>query len=631
MAARSILASLDAGNVTAAEQDCRNLETLFPNHAEVHFLFALIHLRKREYDLASRRAGRALAMSPGNPGYLELDARIRLAMGHNDLALASYDAALRSQPDFLPAMLGKADLLVQLGRFAEAIPVYDSLLLRHPRHHEAFHNRGFALERSGRLHAAVGNYTRSILLRRNNPQALNNRGNAYFSLGMHERAVADYERAISLNPDYVTAYNNMANALVTLKRCDEAIQLLRKALELEPGYTAAQNNMAYALQKAGEYGIALDYLDRAVAADPGYAEAWNNRGHSLHKLRRFDEALDSFQRAIDLKPDYAEAIWNRGLVRLLQADMLAGWDDLEIRWRRPSYQSDPTPRDRPQWSGQDLNGKSITVFVEQGFGDMIQFSRYLVPMIEAGAQVTFAAPRIIHRLMASLSPDLRMVGSYSPAALSDYYCTLFSLPRIFRTTEPTIPKRVPYLHPEPELAEKWKRRLGAHGFKIAISWQGNPAGDVDQGRSIPLALLSGLARIPGVRLISIQYEHGLDQLDDPSLDFPVEVLEDFNTGQDGFLDTAAVMSCVDLVLTTDSAPAHLAGALGVPVWVMLMEVPDWRWLMGRTDSPWYPTMRLFRQERSGDWNGVVGVIEQELRKELRTASGATPSSQNCGE
>jgi len=322
--------------------------------------------------------------------------------------------------------------------------------------------------------------------------------------------------------------------------------------------------------------------------------------------------LASFEQAIGHRPDFADSYWNRGLIRLLLGDMPGGWKDLEWRWRRKDYQQNPGPRDSCEWTGEDLSGHSITVFVEQGFGDMIQFCRYLLQLLESGADVTFAAPRIIHRLISTLSPRLKLRHTLMTDQPTEYYCNLFSLPNVFGTRLDTIPEPVPYLRAEPERIAQWRKRIGAEGFRIAVSWQGNPAGDVDIGRSMPLAMLAPLAEIPGVLLISIQFQHGLEQLEHLPPGMRLEVFDDFNTGPDGFVDTAAVMQCVDLVLTTDSAPAHLAGALGVQVWTLLMEVPDWRWLMSCRDSPWYPSMRLYRQYAPGDWVGVVEEVRQDL-------------------
>lgn len=618
----SVLRALHLRQFAEADRNSGILEQMFPGHPDVHYLHASIHCAKGETGPALKRINLALKLVPDSAPFMELRARIEAASGRFEAATLSYEHILKRWPGFTSARMGYAEMLMRAGRFASAIPVYDNALLRDPTNADAFHNRGYSHEKCGNFQAAIGNYTRAILLKKHYAQAHNNRGNAFFAMGRIESALADYDSAIAADAAYAPAYSNKGNALVTLKKYDEALVALNKALELDSTSSTVLNNMAFALQKQGEYSRALVYLDRAIAHDPNFAEAYNNRGHSLHKLERFHEALDNFQQAITLKHDYAEATWNRALVRLLLGDMSGGWQDLETRWARKTYQVHPAPRDIPRWGGEDLGGRSITVYVEQGFGDMIQMSRYLLPMIESGAQVTFAAPRIIHRLMTTLSPQLKLQNSYQSETISDYSTTIFSLPGLFRTTTDNVPAPVPYLHAEADLISKWRKKIGTHGFKIAISWQGNPSGDVDIGRSIPLENLGILSELPGVRLISIQYEHGLDQLADVKERFQIEELADFNTGRDGFIDTAAVMKCVDLVLTTDSAPAHLAGALGVPVWVMLMQVPDWRWMTTRADSPWYPTMRLFRQSQNGDWDSVIEDVKEELGRVVANASTA---------
>lgn len=504
--------------------------------------------------------------------------------------------------------------LLTEGRYAEAVPIYDAMLMQDVRNVEAFHNRGYALERLGQIGLALGNYSRAITLQPDFAEAYCNRGNVLFTQKRYDLALADYDTAIGLRPDYAAPRNNKGNLLVTLKCYTEAIDELNGLLVMHPDYAEGHNNLGFAHQKLGRHAEALVSFERALVLQPEYAEAHNNRGHSLQKLRRFDEALASFERAMALRPDYHDAMWNRGLVRLLTGQMPEGWHDIESRWRREGYQSYPAPRDSLPWQGEDLRDQSIAVFVEQGYGDMFMLCRYLLPLIEAGADVTFAAPRVIHRLLSTLSPHLRLQHTVHAGDPARYHCTLFSLPTVLGTCMETIPAAVPYLAAEPALVEAWRARIGAHGFRVAISWQGNPAGDVDIGRSIPLAALAPLAGIPGVRLISIQHQHGLDQLEHLPEGMQVETLENFNTGEDGFIDTAAVMQCVDLVITTDSAPAHLAGALGVPVWALLMEVPDWRWLMEREDSPWYPTMRLFRQQAPDDWGPVVQQVAAELAR-----------------
>ena len=246
-------------------------------------------------------------------------------------------------------------------------------------------------------------------------------------------------------------------------------------------------------------------------------------------------------------------------------------------------------------------------------GDLIQFARFLPLLARRGAKVTFGAPANIIRLLQPLSTQIELLGSLKSDKVYDFQCALMSLPLWFGTDLNSIPDQIPYLKPEADLAARWKRRIGDQGFKIGIAWQGNPAGKIDRGRSYPLSELVPLARIPGVRLISLQKYHGLDQLAHLPSDVTVETLgDDFDSGQDAFIDTAAVMSHLDLIITLDSSIAHLAGALGCRTWVALKYVPDWRWLLDRDDSPWYPSLRLFRQETDGDWKSVFSRMAKEL-------------------
>lgn len=510
-------------------------------------------------------------------------------------------------------LLDSAERYLSDSHWAEAEVIYEVLCQLDPESADCFHNRGFALERLGRNLQALGCYGRAIALRPAFHTAYCNLGNALFNLNRLEEAINFYKRASQLRPDYVGAMNNLANAYAQFKQPERSIPLLESIVALNPGYSDALNNLGFALQKLGRHAEALPYLQQAVESRPDYAEAFNNLGHSLHKLSRFEEALTAFERAMSLKPNYSEAYWNRGLVRLLLGDS-SGWEDLEWRWRRANYQAYPSTRDSKPWRGEDLSGKSIVVTVEQGYGDMFQLSRFLLPIVEAGADVTFATPRVIHRLLSTLSPQVRLVGALSETGEHQFHAPIFSLPRLLGFRFDAVYAPVPYLSAEQDLVEIWRRRIGQQGFKVGISWQGNPAGDVDTGRSMPLQQLARLAKVPGVRLISIQFQHGLEQLADLGIDTPVEVLEGFNQGPDGFVDTAAVMKCLDLVITTDSAPAHLAGALNVPVWTLLMEVPDWRWLLAREDSPWYPSMRLFRQTTSGDWADVMDRVILALER-----------------
>ena len=411
-----------------------------------------------------------------------------------------------------------------------------------------------------------------------------------------------------------------------LQRLDEALASYNRAIALKPNDAEFFNNRGTVLKDLNRLDQALASYDQAIALRPGHADAYNNRGVVLMELKRLDEALASYDRAVALKPDYAEAFNNRGMARLLAGRHREGWADHEWRWKAKTFSGERPKLDAPVWQGENIEGCRILVFGEQGLGDVIQFARYLPLLAQRGAKVTFLVRENLIRLLRPLRSEIEIVGSIEKCDPFDFQCALMSLPQPFGTDLKSIPNRVPYLEPEEDRVARWKQFIGAHGFKIGIAWQAKlgftPAVRMHgRGRSFPLAELVPLGRLPGVRLISLQKHHGLDQLMNLPNGATVEILgDDFDGGPDAFIDTAAAMSNLDLIITPDTSIAHLAGALGRPTWVALKYVPDWRWLLDRDDSPWYPTMRLFRQGSDGDWKSAISKIEQALRSLVRLQS-----------
>jgi hypothetical protein len=274
----------------------------------------------------------------------------------------------------------------------------------------------------------------------------------------------------------------------------------------------------------------------------------------------------------------------------------------------------------PEWRGEALAGRSIVIYSEQGLGDTIQFARFLPVIAAAGARVIFLCHPNLLRLFRGLSEEIERIASCDPARPFDYQCALMSLPLHLGVELRNLPAKTPYLAAEPDRVAAWRSRIGAHGFKIGIAWQGNPKGKIDRGRSVPLAQFAPLASVPGMRLISLQKRHGLDQLTRLPDTMRVEDLGAFDDGEDAFIDTAAIMENLDLIVTSDTATAHLAGALGRPVWVVLQYVPDWRWMLDRPDSPWYPAMRLYRQRIRGRWEEPFGEMAEALRERAKETS-----------
>jgi hypothetical protein len=357
---------------------------------------------------------------------------------------------------------------------------------------------------------------------------------------------------------------------------------------------------------------AVASIRRALELKPDLAEAHNALGLAWQDQGRIADALACYQRAIDLKPQFAEAHLNRALLWLLKGDFEQGLAEYEWRWRTRLKPLVRCPYQRPYWDGGPLEGKTLLIHAEQGLGDTIQFIRYAALPRERGARVMLGCPKPLLRILRSYRFLDRLVEEITPALDFDVYCPLMSLPGVLKTTLASVPADVPYLFAAPELVQKWRERLGSlEGFKIGIAWRGSPSHANDRARSIPLSCFKPLAALPGVRLVSLQKGPGAEQLQDPADSFPVT---EAGSRLDDFMDTAALLRNLDLLITCDTAVAHLAGALGVAVWVALPLVPDWRWLLDRSDSPWYPTMRLFRQQAPDDWTGVFERIRAALER-----------------
>jgi hypothetical protein len=348
---------------------------------------------------------------------------------------------------------------------------------------------------------------------------------------------------------------------------------------------------------------ALAEYEEALRLRPDFAEAVNNLGNTLRDLGRLDEAQAQFDRALSLKTDYIDAHWNRSLLWLLRGDFARGWPEYEWRWGLRSLPRRPFPQ--PKWDGGPLGGKTILLHAEQGLGDTFQFVRY-APLVKGrGGKVFLACQAPLLRILADCPGVDQLVAQGTPLPPFDCHAPLLSLPALFGTELNSVPAEVPYLRADPALVEHWRGRLAAFdGFKVGIAWRGSGSNRSDPKRSFPLEAFEALARVPGVRLISLQKGKGTEQLPALAGRFPVSELPGLDEGRGPFVDTAAVLRCLDLVVCCDTGLGHLAGALGVPCWLALMYVPDWRWLLERADSPWYPHHRLFRQERSGDWDDL---------------------------
>jgi tetratricopeptide (TPR) repeat protein len=496
------------------------------------------------------------------------------------------------------------------GRAPEAIEMLDAALRARPDYPEALCLGGFILGETGQTEAALRFYGRAIGLKPDFLVALSNSGKLLFGLRRFDEALVAFDKAIVIAPANADGWNNRAGALRELGRLEESLVACQNAVQLRPDFAEATLNYATALMKLDRLEDALPIYRKARALKPDFAAAMCGEGLTLRNLGRFDEALAAFDEAVRL--GNIDAISNRGCQLLMLGEFEEGWEGYERRWLAGRSLKDALGVRFPNWSGKTVRGERLLVMNDHGLGDTIQFSRYVAQAARAGAEVTFLCPAKLHRLFAAYE-GVRLVDEIQAAETFDAQIAVSSLPRAFGARLDNIPASVPYLKADETLREKWAGRIGAKGFKIGISWRGNLNPEADIARSVPLAAFAPLAALPNVRLISLQKGDGAEQFDNLPQGMVVETLgDDFDTGSDAFVDTAAAIANLDLVVACDTSIAHLAGALGAPVWVALKQVAEWRWLRDREDSPWYPTMRLFRQRERGDWDELVARMAAAL-------------------
>lgn len=649
-----------AGNLDAAITFYLKILNEQPEHTDTIFLTGTLHLQQGNFDAATVFLKKTISLRPNYAmAYNNLGAA-QQSQGKFDEAINSYRLAIKLKPDYAEAHKNLGNALREKGKLDEAIASYRQATALNPNDAEAHNDLGAALQKSGKLDEAIESHRQAIRLKPDYAMAYGNLGAALKEQGKLDEAIASYRQALSLKPDYAEAYYNLGNALkihgktdeaiksykqaITLKqnyasayvnlglalqeqgKLDEAVEIYRQALSVKPDHAEAYNNLGAALQEQGKLDEAVESYRQALSLKSDYAEAHNNLGAALHEQGKLDEAVASYDRAIDLKSDYVDAHTNRSFALLLRENFEQGWQEYEWRLRAKNRVS-PTFQ-QPRWDGSPLNGRTILVHAEQGLGDTIQFIRYL-PLVKArGGHVIFKCQPDLFRLLRGckgFDEIIKQTPTHQSAVRFDIHIPLLSLPGIFGTTLDTIPSDASYITVDPNLVTQWRMRLGHNeDFKIGIVWAGNPNHNTDRSRSCSLADFAPLADIPGLVFYSLQKGPASIEAFNPPDDMKLVNLED---ELNDFADTAAVIANMDLVISVDTAVAHLAGAIGKTVWTLLPFVPDWRWLQNRDDSPWYPSMRLFRQIKSpippfrkggkrGIWAGVFKRVKKTLNSHL---------------
>jgi tetratricopeptide (TPR) repeat protein len=611
-----------------------------PKNAIAYSNIGNVFLELKQYEEAIENYEKAISLNPRDGEVWSNKGNALAALKHYEEALTQYDKALALNPQYAEAWSNKGNSLSKLQRYEEALTEYDKALALNPQYAEAWSNKGNALNELKRYQQALLSYQQAISINSKHAETWSNAGNSLTELGQYEEALSAYDNAIKLDPNYAEALSNKGNLLSLHNQFEAAIDCCRQALEINQSYAPAWSNQAAYFTELLDFKIALSSANKALELDPSYAKAWLNKGSVLNYMAQYQDAIACFDSAIQLQPDYADAWankgvalyellqldeaiqccnkaiefdpehvdahWNKSFSQLMLGNLDQGWINYEYRWRRKGADQNPHPHIPALTSLSTLAGKKILVWSEQGFGDTLQFARYIPKLIDLGAQVTFEVQEPLVQLFQNQYPCI-LATKGSPIEAADFQIPLVSLPLLFKTNSESIPTNIPYIKVAPEKIQEWGNRLplSKEKLNIGIACSGNIDFDLKHGnrRPIPLAHFSELAQ-----------QHNLFLIQKDIRDSDQVTLQTLNTIHplghliNNFEDTAAIIENMDLIISIDTSLVHLAGALGKKALVLLSWSPDWRWLSEGATNPWYPTATLFRQPSAGDWESVMGKV-----------------------
>ena len=598
-----------AGNLSQAAWSCRLILAANKDHFEALHLLAMVEFQQGRCEEARGLLRKALRINNRSAAAHVNFALILNTLDEPEAALRSLDAALKIRPDDPLALSNRGNVLLRLGRTDEALASLDRAIEIAPTYSDALINRGNILVSLKRYEEALSTFDRALAADPRDAIAWHNRGNVLWQLKRADEALASFERSLTLKPDDVLVLLDFGRALMDLSRPAEALAKYDRVLEISPEQPDALTNRGHALWRLKHPDKALASYDKLLAIKPQDAEVLMGRGNALGELGRFDEALNSLDRSMELVPDSRDVHWNRAWLLLRFGHFEQGWKEHE--WRPATAQF--RQFSQPRWhGGEPLAGKTILLYSEQGFGDTIQFARFATLLAERGGKVILQVQQPLKNLLAQLEGVECVIGEQDDPPAFDCHCPLLSLPFELQINLEALLGNKPYLSVPSDRVRQWDAHLPpTGGRRIGIAWAGRPTFADDAHRSIGLAALSSLLSLPGIEFVSLQKE--LRPGDDEILKQNPQVVHLGDEIQD-FCDTAAIMSRMDLIISSDTSVVHLAGAMGIPTWILLSRVADWRWLIDREDCPWYSSVRLFRQSHIGDWKSVIDRVAGALRR-----------------
>jgi tetratricopeptide (TPR) repeat protein len=612
------ITSIRRGEFAKAEKLLLQITGRDPKNFNANHMLGIVCTELNKFQQAEKFFKTSLSVNATNPSVYKNYGFYLTKAKQFDRAIEQFNIALRLSPDFALAYSDRGNALEKLDKLDEAIADYNRAIALAPRIFGFYNNRGAAFLKKKQFSEALSDFKRSIELNPNFADAHCGYGNVLVDLKRYEEAVAAYQNALSLEPDLENAWLGRGNALVGWQRYDDALASYDTALSLKPDLEQALVGRGHALVGLKHYDDALTSYDKALSLKPNLENAWLGRGNVFRDLKRFDDAFAAYRKAVAVVPDFAQAHYNEGLLRLSLGEMELGWKKCEYRWETQQFGDAERNFSQPLWLGDnDIKNKTILLHAEQGLGDTFLACRYIAKVAALGAKVILEVQPTLKSLLMGVEGVSMLIGRGDAIPHFDVQCPLMSLPLAFRTTVETIPNVVPYITVRNDAVAKWCSKLSAQKLKVGIAWAGNPLFGGDRDRSILLQNILPVTRIDGIEFFSLQKD--LREGDHEVLNANPSIIR-IDEGITDFEDTAAIMMGLDLVISSDTSVVNLAGALGKPVWVLLSSMPDWRWLLDRNDSPWYPTARLFRQVNAGDWTTVLDDLCAALKCLLRSGA-----------
>lgn len=600
------------GQWQKAAQLYQKVLQIHPNHTQAMNNLGMILQDQGQWENAAALYQQALTIEPTFAEAHNNLGSLRQQQGNPCEARKHFQKAIASRPDYLEAIFNIGTLDLAQKQWDNARAYLEKALQLNPHHPDILLNLGHACHQQGDLNQALNHYRQAHHRNPHHPQTLYHLGQACQESGQLEEALIHLQEAVTRKPDFPEALNHLGIVLDTLGDKEKAISSFRRAILLKKDFAEALNNYGNVLQKQGDPVQAQEVYLRVLAIKPDYYEAHCNLGGALHQQGRLQEALVSFQNALSICPDFPSAHYNESLVRLLMGDFALGWKKYEWRWLSRDFQ--PHGLTQPMWEGDRLEGRTILIHCEQGFGDSVQFVRYLPLVKGMGGRIVLLCPPPLEPLFQTMAGIDILITRPSSIPLCSCRVPLLSLPMVLGTTLDSIPREIPYLSADPERVARFREYfVGSAGkSKIGLVWRGNPQLKNDRNRSMHPRFLARLLDRPGCVFVNLQKDTKKSDLDcfsgrDSFFDLSAALVD--------YADTAALITLLDLVISVDTSVIHLAGALGCPGWVLLPKVPDWRWLLDCDDSPWYPSIRLFRQTMPGDWDGVMDRVVAALDRD----------------